>query len=191
MISQETLDQYAKLYVRLRALALPILLERLHEHGVSEFDAEAIRVLVNLPHPYEADAGEMLQVALECTGGSLEFACNTQGIGQLAHDLQRVLREERFSGQSLPPEMDILDTRSIIASNHSMLRSLCLQVGRLAAKSDIDLKGQCPHCSGPLVEVLVPAGSGMRELRLRCRDQTKADCRNTEWHIQDVAEKTP
>jgi hypothetical protein len=187
---------YEQIYQSLRSRGVETLAAYVKERGLDEYALNAIRTLASLPDPRLVTRREAAAIASECISRYLEFCYQTENIGELARQLRDLL--EREPNQLLdvplsiiPRALELSEAENLLRSNNTMLLNLTTAVGKLATAVDIDLKGQCPHCHGPLVEVLVDAGGANRELRLRCKQQSKAACRSVDWYLQDAQTRNP
>ncbi len=187
---------YEKIYQILITKGVDVLADYIKKRDLDDYAINAIRTLASLPDPRVVTRREAVKIAMECISRSLEFCYQTENIGKLAHQLREQLEQEpkEFIDLPLGVSSNTLDgsgLESMLMSNNSMLLNLTTAVSKIAATVDIDLKGQCPYCQGPLVEVLVNTGGMNWELRLRCKKQTKPDCRNSDWFLQNTQVKVP
>jgi len=179
---------YQKLYEQLKGDGLEYLIQRIKEGSFSDSEKEALRIIARLPHPSFANLNQIIDVCKECSRRYLEFAFSVGQIGEIALQILKKVNEYKEEGRSLeiprelPPSPDVYNFQSI----GEMVRWTNTMMLHIARQTDIILKGRCPHCHGDLVEVIVD-----NELRLRCQQQSKPECRRDDWFLQNVTPKTP
>jgi uncharacterized protein with PIN domain len=184
------LNLYETLYERLRGAGVDYLIEQIKGQNLTDYYEEALRIIARLPHPSFASVEQIFAVCKECSAGHLEFAFNTEQIGEIARRIlskdNEYKREEKLKiPKSFPPSPGVYDVQSI----GMMLKWSNAMMRHLVQQTDIILKGRCPYCAGDLVEDIVPipnCSTNKYELRLRCRQQATPNCRNVDWYIQDV-----
>lgn len=188
----EILDLYQTLYERLRRVGVEYLIEQIKTHTFSDYYEEALRIIARLPHPSFASVDQIVAVCKECSAGHLEFAFQTDQIGQIARQILSKVNEYKREGKRLeipkefPPSPEVYDFQSI----GMMLKWSNAMMLHLVRQTDIILKGRCPYCGGDLVEDIVfNSSTNKHELRLRCRQQATSNCQNVDWYIQDVIKR--
>jgi hypothetical protein len=180
------LESYNELYIRLKTVGLDNLLEN---DKFDEYGKRALRIIAQLPHPNEIGLGEIRNICKECSRGSLELLFQIAGIGELSREILKIAEETgeyHFEPITELPQYDPESITGMLDWNNNMMLRMSSSINRLLRQSDINLKGRCPFCHGDLVEVIV-----QNELRLRCKQQIKSDCRNIDWFIQDLQQRKP
>jgi hypothetical protein len=181
-------SDYARLYAMLKAGAIPAL-DQMGVHGRTR--EEILEIIRWLPHPSVASALDIADVCRQCTSGKLEYLYRF--FGRQAREILDELPEETRRMPEVFPQpptpSEERGTRDAVEmldwTNRSIYR-LSLMTRQIATAVDIVMKAQCPSCSNDMVTVIV--GS---ELRLRCRGQTKPECRKVDWLIGSVSPQTP
>ena len=186
---------YSQLYMRLKSSALDVLLER---QDLSDYERQALRILVGLPHSVEATLDEIISICRECRAGYLEFAYTTEEIGNLAGEILELAtqvesitetseKEEYSLEPPKPTQYNNRELGKMLDWNNRMMTHLNFSMSSLHQKTDITLKAQCPYCHDDLVQIVFDNPStGKKELRLRCKQQSQASCRAYDWHITDI-----
>jgi len=181
-------EKYAILYRRIKSEGVDHLERSTISDGVKR---EILGIIKDLPHPKAASIFDIEDVCRECSAGKLEYLFQLFGpyARQLLREIQESYPGERGEGGPLPPDSrdgDLQDiARMMRWSNETLFRSY-LELTHVRKATDIILKAQCPYCMGDLVEVIVG-----NELRLRCKSQTKSQCRTIDWHIGKVSACSP
>lgn len=178
------LESYKELYNRLKKEGLDKLLEndKFDEHG-----KKAIKIIAQLPHPNELGIGEIRKICEECLRGNLESVSSIASIRGLARDILKLAEKtEEYHIEPIAelPQYDPGSVIDMLNWNNNMMYMMSSSINKLTRQLDINLKGRCPFCHGDLVEVIVDD-----ELRLRCAQQNKSDCQDTEWFIQDLEQR--
>lgn len=186
----EIRKKYEYIYRRLKSEGISFL-----ERSRIQDDAKQhiIRVIRNLPHPKVASILDIEDVCRECSVGRLEglFELVGRNARLLLKEVQDAHPSEQREEVSLPPVapaegVAIQDVARMVEwSNETLLRSYFL-LKRIRQATDIILKAQCPYCMGDLVEVIVG-----NELRLRCKSQTKPQCRSVDWLLGNISKRPP
>lgn len=190
-IISEIRRKYGVLYRRLKSEGVDYL-ER--SEVQDEVKQDILAVIKNLPHPKVASLFDIRDVCNECSAGKLEYLFKLFGryARVMLRQIQEVHPDEQREGVSLPPvvlaeETDIQDVARMVQwSNDTLLRSYSM-LKEISRATDIILKAQCPYCMGDLVEVIV----NQKELRLRCKSQTKSHCRNVDWLVGFARKRSP
>lgn len=181
----EILNLYHELYKQLKEEGLEYLLQR---SSFGSREKEALRVIARLPHPYFASLDQVVDVCEKCSAGCLEFAFQIDHIGKIARQILRKANkyEEKGKTPEIPAEFPPSPQEYDIPSIGRMLKWSNEMMLHLARQTDITLKGRCPYCHGDLVVVIVN-----NELRLRCEQQSKPQCRKIDWFLHNVTPKKP
>jgi hypothetical protein len=180
------LESYKELYTRLKKEGLDKLLEK---DKFDKYSKRALTIIARLPHPNEVGLKEIIIICEECSCGSLELLFQIAGIGELAREiLNKIKITEKYHIEPIKefPQYDKQSVAEMLSWNNNMMLKMSFSLDRLSRQSDINLKGRCPFCHGDLVEVIV-----QNELRLRCLQQIKSDCQDTDWFIQDLKIRKP
>jgi len=182
--------KYEYLYRRLKSKGINFLERSRIPDDVKQ---DIIRVIRNLPHPKVASVLDIEDVCRECSAGKLEglFELVGRNARLLLQEIQDAYPSERREEVQMPPVVPaegvaIQDVARMFEwSNETLLRSY-LMLKQISRATDIILKAQCPYCMGDLVEVIVG-----NELRLRCKSQTKSQCRSVDWLLGNVSKRPP
>lgn len=185
----EILNLYETLYERLRGAGVEYLIEQIKRQTLTDSYEEALRIITRLSHPSFASVEQIVAVCMECSAGHLEFAFQTEQIGEIARRILSKVNECKREDKRLeipkefPPSPGAYDVQSI----GMMLKWSNAMMLHLVQQTDIILKGRCPYCGGDLVEDIVfNSSTNKYELRLRCRQQATSNCQKVDWYIQDV-----
>ena len=180
------MESYNELYSRLKTEGLDNLLEN---DKFDEYGKRALKIIAQLPHPNEVGLGEIRKICEECSRGCLELVFQIAGIGELAREILNLAEKTKeFHIEPITeiPQYEPESINDMLNWNNNMMLKMSFGINRLLRQTDINLKGRCPSCHGDLVEVIV-----QNELRLRCKQQIKSDCRNVDWFIQDLHKRKP
>lgn len=188
---QDVRSDYAQLYVDLRTFGLNVLLDYIEDEGISEYARDAMEMIFRMPHPLYASGPEVRDIANQLNTRFVELATVAGDARQLSERLVAQIEEGEFPEGPLfpgPPELEPTFPSSVATLQflqYARMLDLSADLRSLSAARDINLKGQCYSCGGPLVEVLVVIEdvTDERELRLRCKRQENQDCKDYDWLI--------
>jgi hypothetical protein len=173
-------EKYRHLYNRIKAQVIEALEEARAPDATRR---EIIEIVSNLPHPKVASILDIMEVCRRCVSGKLEYLYKYFG-----DEARKILSDiEQYGHPPVPSERyELKDVVSMLTWTNRTLYDMSFLLHRIKGATDIIIKGQCPYCLEDLVTVIVG-----NELRLRCKGQTKPDCRKVDWYISDVSPRTP
>ena len=186
------IERYRELYNRLKSVGFDYIIEK---GRFDEYRLKALRIIAQLPHPAEVDLEQIRDICKECSSGSLEILFPVADIGNLARQMliQMDQTEDHYVKPiEYPLSYNPESVTEMLQWNNNMMLNFSLNLNRLLRQTDINLKGRCPFCNGDLVEVICFNTQRQKnELRVRCKQQLKQECRNSDWYMQDVEKRSP
>lgn len=94
----EILNLYETLYERLRGVGVEYLIEQIKRQTLTDYYEEALRIIARLPHPSFVSVEQIVAVCKECSAGHLEFAFQTEQIGEIARRILSKVNEYKRPG---------------------------------------------------------------------------------------------
>jgi hypothetical protein len=172
-------ERYRRLYQKIKSKIMDALDEARVPDPVRE---EIIEITSNLPHPRVASVEDIEEACKACVSGKLEYLYRY--FGKDASDILNEIRDviEKCERPPIPSERhEINDAINMLTWTNKRIFEMTFALQRIEGATDIILKSQCPYCHEDMVAVLVED-----ELRLRCKGQTKPECRDVDWYICNV-----